>query len=246
MNGIIISYKNSLKNSIRSKPVIAALLMINILILGIGLFFGIKYLLIPYIEKNDFETVKRYYNIFLFGISFVSFGLCVDMFAGSAIMKEKSAGIYESLLATPVSVKQLWMSKVLSAFMPSFLFAEFCTLASYFLVQYILVNPVFGNILTMWDFLSIFLIIPLIYFMVISLAFITGLNSSPIAGNAIVQIFLPVFCQLSINLGARSVVGATPLNFLLYNSGFALIAIILVIIFLPKLKKENVILSSRR
>ncbi len=246
MNRMTIAIKLNIKNNIKSKIAIAFTLGLNIFIIGISLIVTIKMLLIPAISRSDAESVRRYYSLLLFGICLTGSGLCANVFTGGFLMGEKPSRIYESLLATPLTVKELWMAKVISVYIPALVFAELITAAAFVFIQYRYINPALGNILSPVDFLSIFMIMPLIYLFVISLAFLIGLYASSMAGNAIIQLFLPVYAQISINIAARTVISSTPMNFLVFNTGFVVITIIPVFLFLPKLTKENVVLSARK
>ena len=54
----------------------------------------------------------------------------MNVFAFQSMTKEKSRGNIESLLATPVSVKNIWVAKSLAVFIPGMVLGEILTLAA--------------------------------------------------------------------------------------------------------------------
>ncbi len=85
------------------------------------------------------------------------------MFAFQSMTREKSRGNIESLMATPLSVKNIWIAKSLAVFIPGMVLGEILTLAALLAVNYIYFVPKMGFIYSHWIGLSSFLAVPLIY-----------------------------------------------------------------------------------
>ena len=66
-------------------------------------------------------------------------------FASLPIIKEKVNGNIASLLATPLSPKEIWISKSLAIFLPGFAISAVSTLLVLLAVNFITIGPATGN-----------------------------------------------------------------------------------------------------
>ncbi len=156
--------------------------------------------------------------------------------------REKSRGNIESLMATPLDVKDIWIAKSLAVFMPGMIIGEILTLAALLAVNYIYFVPRVGFIFTQWMALSSFLAVPLIYLSLSLLVHLIGLTGKPATGNVVAQIFLPVSLTLMINLLIRNILDAS-WPFTLVNFGIAVVMAVIVIILKSRITKERIVLS---
>ena len=74
----------------------------------------------------------------------------MNVFAFQSMTREKSRGNIESLMATPLSVKDIWIAKSLAVFIPGMVLGEILTLAALLAVNYIYFVPKIGFIYTHW------------------------------------------------------------------------------------------------
>jgi len=70
-----------------------------------------------------------------------------------------------------------------------------------------------------------------------------GLTGKPATGNVIVQVFLPVFSSLMINLMVHNVLDATSWSFALANLSLAVVIGVIAILLRPRLTAERIVLS---
>jgi predicted Na+-dependent transporter len=91
--------------------------------------------------------------------------------------------------------------------------------------------------------ISSFVAVPLIYLSISLLVNIIGLAGKPATANVIVQVFLPVFASLMINLGVRHVLDAASWIFTVANLGLSVIIVIIAVLLRPRLTRERIILS---
>ena len=157
--------------------------------------------------------------------------------------REKSRGNIESLMATPLSVKDIWIAKSLAVFIPGMVLGEILTLAALLAVNYIYFVPKVGFIYTYWIGLASFLAVPLVYLCLSLLAHLIGLTGKPATGNVVGQVFLPVVLTLMINLTVRHILDATSWPFTLANFGLAAIIAFIVIFLQPRITRERIVLS---
>jgi len=159
--------------------------------------------------------------------------------------REKSRGIIESLLATPLNVKDIWIAKSLAVFLPGLVLGEVFAFIALMAINYIYFVPRIGFLITPWIAVSSFVAVPLIYLCLSLLVHLIGLTGKLATGNVIVQVFLPVFAALMINLVIRHILDATSWSFTLINLGIAVAVGVVVILLQPRLTKERIVLSRQ-
>jgi hypothetical protein len=146
-------------------------------------------------------------------------------------------------MATPLSVKDIWIAKSLAVFIPGMVLGEILSLAALLAVNYIYFVPEIGFVYTHWMALSSFLAVPLIYLCLSLLVHLIGLTGKPATSNIVVQIFLPIVLTLMINLTVRHILDAASWPFALANFGIAAVIAIIVIFYQPRITRERIVLS---
>jgi ABC-2 type transport system permease protein len=235
----------SIKNNLKSKVLTIVFVCITLMIAaGLALFFCLL-LIAPEINKPSPNRIQLeiYLCLIMYTTCIICLGINMNVFAFQSITKEKTRGNIESLLATPLSVKNIWVAKSLAVFIPGMILGEILTLAALLAVNYIYFVPKMGFIYTHWIGLSSFLAIPLVYLCLSLLAHLIGLTGKPANGNIIAQIFLPVVLTLMINLTIRNILDAASWPFTLVNLGLAAIIAIIVIFLQPRITRERIVLS---
>jgi len=91
--------------------------------------------------------------------------------------------------------------------------------------------------------ISSFVAVPIIYLGLSLLVHIIGLAGKPATANVIVQVFLPVFAALMINLGIRHVLDAASWLFTVANLALSVIIVVIAILLRPRLTRERIVLS---
>ena len=149
-----------------------------------------------------------------------------------------------ALLATPLKVSHLWISKSLAIFLPGLVIGEFLAVVSLFVINFIYFVPKVGFIFNPWIAVSGFIAVPLIYLSLSLLVHLIGLTGKPSTGNVIVQVFLPVFASLMINLILHNILDAASWTFALENLGLALVIGVIAICLRSRLTAERMVLSQ--
>lgn len=168
------------------------------------------------------------------------------VFAIVSITKEKVNGNIESLLATPLSPKAIWMGKGLAIFLPGFVIAIVSTLVVVLAVNFAAIIPAAGNFfLPAPVFLTGFLINPLLFFGLTSFTILFSLANNP--DIAVVPSFLLGF-GLMIGIPVGVATGAIDLaswSFALYYLAGAIVVWAVICYLSRLLTKEKIVLSSK-
>lgn len=167
-------------------------------------------------------------------------------FANLTIIKEKVDGSIESLLATPLSSKEIWIGKSIAVFLPGYLISTISTLVILLSVNYFVIAPATGNfILPVPLLLSSFIINPLLFLALLLFIVLFSLANNP--DIAILPSFLVGFgLMIGIPLGvATGVINLISWSFTLWCSGGAIIFWAADSSFYRMLTKERIVLSSK-
>ena len=236
----------NIKNNLRSKTVVIIWYGTALLILiALAALFGIL-LIAPELNKvsPDKAKLELYLGIIMFSASALGLGINLNALGFTSMIKEKSRGNIQSLLATPVRLKSIWIGKSLAIFIPGLILGELITLVSLVVVIYIVFFPEVGFLFSPWVAVTGFLAIPFIYFCMGLLVYLVGLTGKPVNANIIAQAFLPIYLNIIIQILIRTTIfNAASWIFVLENIGLALMIAIIVIILQFRLTKEKVALS---
>jgi hypothetical protein len=245
MRDIILITAASIRNNLRSKIIIAITIAV-LLICVIGTVAAFCILAItPAVEAEipDVHMLEIYLSVTVYTACLIGVGINMDVFAFQTMTREKSRGVIESLLATSLNVKDIWIAKSLAVFLPGLVLGEVLAFITLMAVNYIYFIPEIGFLFTPWIAVSSFVGAPLIYLCLSLLVHLIGLTGKPVTGNIIVQVFLPVLANLMCNLGIHHVLDATSWPFTLLSFGLAFVIGFLVFLLRPRLTRERIVLS---
>jgi len=245
MRDIILITTGSIKNNLKSKALTIVFVSITLMInAGLALFFCLL-LITPAMNASvpDRTQLELYLSLIMYTTCLIWLGVNMNVFAFQSMTREKSRGNIESLMATPLSVKNIWIAKSLAVFIPGMVLGEILSLAAMLAVNYIYFVPRIGFVYTHWMGLASFLAVPLIYLCLSFLVHLIGLTGKPATGNIVVQIFLPVVLSLMINLMLHHILDAVSWLFTLANFGIAAVIAIIVIFLQPRITRERIVLS---
>jgi ABC-2 type transport system permease protein len=241
--GLILTV--SIKNNLRSKVVNLVVLSVVILCVA-GLVITFCLVLIAPAMKTaapDRAVLASYMSMIMCVTCLLGLGVNMNASAFQTMTREKSRGNIESLLATPLEPEDIWIAKSLAVFLPGLVLAEGFTLIVMFIINYVYFIPETGFLINPWIVISNLIAVPLVYLGLGLVVHLVGLTGKPASGNVIVQIFLPVFVALTINLVVRSVLDAGSWIFTLINFGVAAVLGIVILLLRPRLAKERIVLS---
>jgi ABC-2 type transport system permease protein len=199
--------------------------------------------------KNNTLSINNYSRAYLSTLAYIlplmfSNFIC-SIFANYAVIVDKAKRNIESLMATPVSIKQIWMGKSLAVTLPSIGIGIGMAIISYLVLDIGFVMPKTGSFISpgIVPIVSALIIIPLLLFTIVAIVTYIQLTiTNPRIGNFV---FSGVFIILLI-------VGESLLGMGLSTNFLALIYLIMIlvctgIVYLLSfsLTKERVLLSSK-
>ena len=223
MRDTVLIIITSIRNNLRLKIALIVYIAVTVIcVSGLVIAFCL-FLISPAVDTGspDVSELELYLSLIMYTTCFISVGVNLNAFAFQSMTREKSGGSIESLLATPLKVKDIWIAKSLTIFMPGLILGEIFTLIAMLAVNYIYFVPRIGFLLNPWIAISSLLAAPLIYLCLSLLVHLIGLTGKPATANVIVQIFLPVIITLMINLMVRRILDAASWPFTLANLGIA-------------------------
>lgn len=199
--------------------------------------------------KNNTLSINSYSQAYLSTLAYIlplmfSNFIC-SIFANYAVIVDKAKRNIESLMATPVSVKQIWMGKSLAVTLPSIGIGIGMAIISYLVLDIGFVMPKTGSFIlpSIISILSAVIIVPILLFVIVAIVTYIQLTiTNPRVGNFV---FSGVFIILLI--GGEALLGLG-----LSTNYLALIYLIMIlvcagIVYLLSfsLTKERVLLSSK-
>ncbi len=167
-------------------------------------------------------------------------------FASLTIIKEKADGNVESLLATPLSPKEIWIGKSMAIFLPGFAISVVSTLIILLAVNFIVIVPATGSfVLPLPLILVSFLINPMLFLALMLFIVLFSLANNP--DIAIAPSFLIGFgLMIGIPLGmATGDINLVSWPFLFWYLGAVIIFWAIDIGLYRLLTKEKIVLSNK-
>ena len=246
MRNISLLIIANMRDNLRLKTVIVGYSGITLMLVAALTAFFVIFLIKPELNSNPPDKVKLelYLGLIMYSASILGLGINLNALGYVSLTKEKSRGNIQSLLATPLRIKDIWMGKSMAVFIPGLILGEALTLIVLIVVNYIYFIPTIGFLFNPWIALNSFLAVPLIYFCLSLLVYLIGLTGKPANGMLIAQVFLPLILSGMINLLLRiNILVGTSWSFTLVNIGIAVIIGIIVIFLKFRLSKERIVLS---
>jgi ABC-2 type transport system permease protein len=170
--------------------------------------------------------------------------LMCTIFAAYSIIIDKSKRNLETLMVTPVSLKQIWTAKTLGVTIPSVSLALLISLVGYLTMNFILVIPythafIFPGWLVL---LTDLVIVPVLIFFVVALViYLQLIVSNPRVANLV---FTGIFLLLYFGANIITRLGIK-IDYILIYLGLVILCSGLTYVFSLSLTKEKVILSNR-
>jgi ABC-2 type transport system permease protein len=235
----------SIRNNLRVKTVILLVAVTVIFVIGVTAIFCIISIE-PSMEQlfPDRAALELYLGLIIYSACLMGLGINLNSFAFQSMTREKARGNIESLLATPLRAKEIWLAKSLAVFLPGLVLGVALALVTLVAVNYIYFVPSIGFLVNPWIAVNSFVAAPLVYLLLSLLVHLVGLTGKPVTGNVIAQVFLPVFTSLMINLATHNVINAASWSFTLANLGAAAAIGAIVILLQPRLTRERIVLSG--
>ena len=198
------------------------------------------------VKDYDKQQAITYSRIFLDSLAYImpmmfSIFVC-SVFANYSVIVDKAKRNIESLMATPVNIKQIWLGKSLAVTLPSLMVGIIIAVLSYLVMSIWFVIPKTGIFIipNIWAIVSAVLFVPALLFAIVSIVtYIQLVVTNPRIGNFV---FSGIFFLLLIGVNTLSGVG---LSFALIYLGVIIVCTLISYILSLSLTKERVMLSNK-
>ena len=177
MNMTLIVARKEIKNITRNKGLLFA-----------GLYIGCMFGVLNVFLGGQTSTI----NNMVFSVSLLAGVFVGYSFSGSVFLREKREKIIETLLCTPLSLKSIWLGKVLGATIPAYSFS-LLTVSLIVTVSTIMANTLLFPSVAI--FIHILGVVPVFIASAVSLIgfcqFLLGMRENRILGFLLVLLLLP-------------------------------------------------------
>jgi ABC-2 type transport system permease protein len=170
--------------------------------------------------------------------------LMCTIFAAYSVIVDKAKRNLESLMVTPISLKQIWMAKTLGVTIPSVGIALGVSLVGYLVMNFILVIPYTHRFIVpeLQVILTDLVLVPILIFFVVDLViYLQLIISNPRVANLV---FTGIFLLLFFGANIITQMGLD-IDYSLIYLGLIVLCGGLSYIFSFSLTKEKVILSNK-
>ncbi|MFP3879873.1 MAG: hypothetical protein ACLFVA_02830 [Dehalococcoidia bacterium] len=246
MSNIGLVIVTGIRNTVRQK--VSLIIMVSVTIICVAGVALILCLLTiePEVESAvpDRTVLEGHLSLILYSTSLLTIGITLNSFIFQTMVREKSRGILNALLATPLKLRDIWIGKSLALFVLGLVLAVVLTALTLVIVNVIYFVPEIGFLFTPAMIVNSLVAVPLIYLSFGLLAHLVGFIIKPATGNIIAQVFLPVMANLGIQLAVRNMMDASSWQFMVLNFGIALVIGVIILGIKPKLVPERVVLSG--
>jgi ABC-2 type transport system permease protein len=249
MKGMSVVLQNDLRDILRSKSFLIVASVIGVVTVAAAV--GVPIALRSWLDAGpSWEEVKTPLELFI-GLAanyvpLIFLFICMATWATDPIAKEKAKGPIESLLATPLTARAVWIGKSLAIFLPAYIMGLAATLIVILSMNLAAILPTTGHfVLPLPTAFTSFLFLPLFMLALILLGIVFSLITNPVIGQTIIIFVGVVLMQVVGQVGGRILWLLSSWQYALYNlAGAALIGIIAF--YLSRtLTKERIILSSK-
>lgn len=249
MKGMPVVLRSDVEDIVRSRAFM--IVFIIIVVLTIGAAVGIPIALNRWLASGpDWEDAKPMLELFMgFAVNYMPLVVlfsCMATWAIEPIAKEKARGPIESLLATPLTAKAVWIGKSLAIFLPAYIIGLIATVIVVLSINFASILPDTGHfVLTLPEAFTSLLLLPLLMFALILLGILFSLITNPVVGQTIVIFFGVILMQVIGQVGGRITWLLASWDYALYILAGAALLGLIAFYFSRFLSKERIILSSK-
>jgi ABC-type transport system involved in multi-copper enzyme maturation permease subunit len=249
MKGLGIVLRRDVKDIVHSKTFLIYAIILSIATIGGAV--GATILLDGWLPGLAWADVKPALELtmglLLNYVPLLMIFVCIATWATEPLAKEKARGSIESLLATPLTAKTVWMGKSLAIFLPAYIISVISTLVFALVMNFASILPATGHFFLPPSIaVTCFLFLPLLMFALTSLGVLLSLITNPAIGQIIVVIIGVILLQVIGQVGGRITWLLASWDYALYIlAGAALLGVIALRLSRPLLTKESIILSSK-
>jgi ABC-2 type transport system permease protein len=249
MKGMLVVLQSDVGDILRSKGFLIVAIIIGVITVGAAV--GVPIALNWWLDTGlAWENAKPLLELFMgLAVNYVPLMVlftCMATWATDPIAKEKAKGPIESLLATPLTAKAVWIGKSLAIFLPAYIIGLIATLIVILAMNLASILPTTGHfVLPLPGAFTSFLFLPLLMFALISLGIVFSLITNPVIGQTIIIFVGVLLLQVVGQVGGRIWWLLASWDYALYNLAGAALFGIIAFYLSRSLSKERIILSSK-
>ena len=244
MKKIWIIARKDIGEAFRSRSTyIFILLMLVLTFSYVGSYDTHVKILIGQQAINDFS--RSFLNNLAYVLPIMYSIVVCSIFANYSVIVDKAKRNIESLMATPVSMNQIWIGKSLAVTLPSIVIGISMSILGYLIVNFGFVIPhthrfIFPDALAI---VSALIIVPILVFVIVSIVtYIQLVISNPRIANLV---FTGIFLLLVFGVNIMGGMGISISYFPLMYLGVIVLCAVVSFILSRSLTKEKVLLSSK-
>jgi len=249
MKGMLVVLRNDLGDTLHSKSLLIVVSIIGALIVAAAV--GVPIALHSWLAKGPaWEEAKPLLELCI-GLAanyvpLIVLFSCMATWATDPIAKEKAKGPIESLLATPLTARGVWIGKSLAIFLPAYIIGLSATLIVILTMNLAAILPTTGHfVLPLAAAFTSFLFLPLFMLALVMVGIIFSLITNPVIGQTIIIFVGVVLMQVVGQVGGRILWLLTSWDYALYNLAGAVLLGMIAFSLSRSLTKEKIILSSK-
>jgi ABC-type Na+ efflux pump permease subunit len=249
MKGMPVVLQNDLGDIVHSRGFLIIAAIIGVLTVGaaVGIPIAFNRWLGPGFVWEDVKPLlELFMGLAANYVPLIALFICMATWATEPIAKEKAKGPIESLLATPLTARAVWIGKSLAIFLPAYIIGLIATVIVILAMNFASILPATGHfVLPLPEALTSVLFLPLVMFALILLGVLFGLITNPVIGQTIVIFIGVVLLQVVGQVGGRITWLLASWDYALYNLAGAALLGIIAFYLSRSLSKERIILSSK-
>ena len=243
MNKLMIVVKKDLRETFRTKAFYVSLgIVVFVMVMMVqGMGEGINVLL----GVGNILDIQAFLGTIAFMLSLMLMMLFCIYINAYTLTMEKIKHSIESLLCTPLSLRQIYLGKTLALFLPSLILGWLFTFCGVVGINQLFIVPKLGQFVLPGaaPLVAILVIMPIIFFFLCLL--IVDLQLIIVNVRWVNTALLVVIFAISFGLSPILRFGAASWSIVLVSLGVAVILAIIVFLLSPRVTKERIILNSK-
>jgi len=249
MKGMLVVLQNDVRDILRSKSFLIVAVVIGVVTIGAAV--GIPIALRSWLATGPAWDAAKPLLEFFIGLAanytpLIFLFICMATWATDPIAKEKARGPIESLLATPLTARGVWLGKSLAIFLPSYIMGLAATLIIILAMNLVAILPTTGHfVLPLATAFTAFLFLPLFMLALILMGIIFSLITNPVIGQTLIIFVGVILMQVVGQVGGRILWLLASWDYALYNLAGAALLGIIAFYLSRSLTKEKIILSGK-
>jgi len=249
MKGMLVVLQNDVRDILHSKGFLIVAITIGIVTVGAAV--GVPIALHSWLANGPaWDETKPLLELFV-GLAanyvpLIFLFICMATWATDPIAKEKAKGPIESLLATPLTARGVWIGKSLAIFLPAYIMGLVATLMVLLTMNLAAILPTTGHfVLPLPTAFTAFLFLPLFMLALVLVGIVFSLITNPVIGQTIIIFVGVVLMQVVGQVGGRLFWLLASWDYALYNLAGAVLLGMVAFYLSRSLTKERIVLSSK-